>query len=110
MSSVKRDQILNAIDYISNKTLPAVIKSHDQVAVIPRVDKEGKTVSVSLQSISIGETGEQSLIIRNPVGEGFAYMSAKKEYTEIGYEKTEDGYLVKLPTLEPYEMITVFCV
>jgi len=109
MSSVKRDQILNAIDYISEKTFPAVIKSHDQVAVIPRVDKDRKTVSVSLQSISIGETGEQSLLIRNPLVDRFSYMSAKKEYTEIGYEKSEDGYLIKLPTLEPYEMITVFC-
>jgi len=109
MSGIKRDQILNAVDYISGKTLPAVIKSHDQVSVIPRVDAAGKTVSVSIISISIGETGEQELLVRNPVGEKFAYMSAKKAYTETEYESREDGYLVKIPPLEPYEMITVFC-
>ena len=109
MSSVKRDQILNAIDYICENKMPAVIKTPDQVSVIPRVDGEGKTVSVAVQSISIGETGEQKLLIRNPVGEKIAYMSAKKAYTKIGFEKIDDGYLVKLPALEPYEMITVFC-
>ena len=109
MSSVKRNQILNAIDCICGNTLPAVIKTPDQVTVIPRVDKDGKTVSVSVMSISIGETGEQQLLVRNPVGEKFAFMSAKKPYTEIGFEKKEDGYLLRLPVLEPYEMITVFC-
>ena len=108
-SSLKREQIINAVDHICERKLPAKLLSPEQAAVVPRVNKEGKTVSVSIQSLCIGESDELSVLIRNPLDEKFAYMSAKKEYTEIPFEKTDDGYLVKLPAIAPYEMITVFC-
>ncbi|MBR5528062.1 MAG: hypothetical protein IKV97_03595 [Clostridia bacterium] len=107
--SAKRDQIINAADYICNNSLPAKLLSHEQAAVIPRVNKDGKTVSVSIQSITIGESDKLSVLIRNPVGEKFSYMSGRKQHTAVSYKKTEDGYIVELPRIDPYELITVFC-
>ncbi len=109
LSTHKRNQIIEAADYICARTLAAKLVSADQAAVIPRVDHEGRTVSVSIQSLSIGESGKLRVVIRNPIGESFSYMSPKKALTTLSFAKQDDGYLVELPVIEPYELITVFC-
>ncbi len=109
ISSVKRNQILNAIDYICDNKLPAKLISAEQVAVIPRKDNDGKTVMVSLQSVSIGTTQEMKLIIRNPKSENFVLTNEDINSEELSFEKCGDDYIVKLPPLSPWDIYTVFC-
>jgi hypothetical protein len=108
ISFSKSRQIIYAADFVCGHTLPAIAESPEQLLVIPRIDNEGKTVCVSVQSITIGETGELAFIIRNPKGECFTFMSAKCAEFEIPYKKCGDNYVLHIPGLEPWEMGTIF--
>ena len=44
------------INYISEEKLPAYLATEEQVMVIPRI-KDGKTVSVTLFNVSMGDYG-----------------------------------------------------
>lgn len=104
----KRNQILFAIDEITNNNLPAMLVSGEQVTVIPKVNNEGKTVAVSLQNISIGKTGELTVIVRNPSSEDFYYMNASTPKTKVKAEKVNNNYVIKLPAVNGWEMISLF--
>lgn len=109
VSTDKRNQILNAIDDVSGNTLPALLKSGEQVTVIPKVNSEGKTVAVSLQNISIGETQELTVIVRNPENSNFFYMNEQHSETPITPVKQGDDYIFTLPKLEGWNIITLYC-
>lgn len=104
----KRNQILLTIDEITNNNLPAMLVSGEQVAVIPKVNNDGKTIAVSLQNISIGKTRELTLIVRNPVSVNFYYMNGSTHKTEVSAEKVGNDYIIKLPAVNGWEMITLF--
>lgn len=108
VSTDKRNQILLAIDDITNNNLPAMLKSGEQVAVIPKVNSVGKTVAVSLQNISIGKTGELTVVVRNPASENFFYMSGSTPRTPVTAAKDGNDYVIKLPAINGWEMITLF--
>ena len=107
ISSGKRYQILHAIDAVSNHSLPAILENNDQMVVIPRADKNGKTVSVALMSCCIGESEELILKVRNPIGNQFSYITAKGTVMKADAEQKENEWIVKLPSVGPWEMIVL---
>ena len=109
ISSAKRNQLICAIDDICGRTLPAVLLSPEQVTIVPRTDKDGKTVCVSLQSISIGKTENMELLIRNPKGENFVLTNEDIAEKRLNFRKTADGFVVELPPLGAWDIFTVFC-
>jgi len=107
ISSSKRNQLLNGIDYIS--PLPAKLVSAEQCVVIPCINNKNKTAAVTIASASIGETEELEVIVRNPAGSKISVMSSKcREIEPISISQEPDGLKVVLPELMPYEIITVF--
>lgn len=109
VSSAKRNQIIGAIDDICGRALPAVLLSPEQVTVVPRIDKDGKTVCVSLQSISIGKTENMELLVRNPRCENFVLTNEDIAERKLDFRKTADGFVVELPPLGAWDIFTVFC-
>ena len=107
LSTAKRQQIIYAADYICGKTLPAILESAEQVVVLPRVDKDKKTVSVTLCNASIGKTDEMTLRIRNPQGNKFTLKNADVSI-EPKTEKDGDDILVTVPSLGGWDIITLF--
>ena len=107
LSSAKRQQILYAIDYISGNTLPAILESAEQVVVLPRVTKDMKTSSVSLCNASIGKTDEMTLRVRNALGSNFRLRNADVDIVPKTV-KDGDDYLVTIPSLSGWEIITLF--
>lgn len=108
VSSDKRNQIIDAIDEISDRKFPAILKTCEQVTIIPRMTKSGKTASVSVLNISIADTEKLELLVRNPVGEKFIYKNAFFEI-ELKGKKTADGYLLELPGFtRGWDMATLF--
>lgn len=108
MSFARREQILNAADKISGKGLCARVLSPFQVCLLPRKNADGKTVCVSLINCTVGESGELELLVRNPAGEKFTCMGQYLETCTLKYEKTNDGYRLKLPSIPPWSVATVF--
>jgi len=107
ISSAKRQQIIYAADYICNNNLPAILESAEQVVVLPRVDKDKNTVCVTLVNASIGKTEEMLLRVRNAKGSKFRLRNADV-HMEVAAEKCGDDYLIKIPSLSAWEIITLF--
>jgi len=107
VSTAKRNQILNAIDTIS--PLAAKLISDEQAAVASSVDKDGKTVAVTIASASQGGTEELLMVARNVVGNHISIMgTTNKDIKPLHVKWEDDEVYIMLPALKPYEIITVF--
>lgn len=119
---VKRDHLLNIADYIGKTRLPARLVNPVQAVLLPRKDRDGKTVAVSLINCTIGESGETELLIRDPKAEKFTFRAQYRAGVltdgtgkgrelpapELPFEKRGADYLVRVPSLAPYSVGTVF--
>ena len=109
ISYSKREQILNIADYIGQKKLPARIKTPVMALLMPRSDKtDGKTISVSIMNPTVGESGAVKLIIRNPKGDNFYFVSQNTEKIKLSYTKDGDDYILNIPSIMPWSMGSVF--
>ncbi len=104
----KRLAILRLCDYLTGG-LPAYILESEQIAVMPVTDDSGRFVGATLQSISIGDTEENTLLVRDPSGEKFILSRPGEEDIELPCERKGTDYLVKLPPLRGWhaELVTV---
>jgi hypothetical protein len=105
--STQRDRILNIMDCLGY--IPARIMTAHQAVIMPRVDSEGKTLAVSVTNCTVGYSDGIKVKIRNPKFEKFEFLSQYNGTSELEYEKTDDGYIVTLPTVSPWSVCTVFC-
>ena len=104
----KRDQLLDIADYISDNGLCARLLTAVQAVLLPRKNQDGKTVCVSITNCTIGESGELKLLIRNPVGEKFVFMSQYDGEKILDFEKDGEAYILNIPSLHPWSVGTVF--
>lgn len=101
-------RILDIADHISGNALAARLLTLVQAVLMPRKNDEGNTVCVSITNCTIGKSGEITLLIRNPRSESFKFMSQYNGECELAYEKRGDDYIVKIPSLEPWSVGSVF--
>ena len=106
--SYKRDHIVDIADHLSGHTLSAKLLTPAQAVLLPRQNDDGKTVCVSITNCTIGESGELQLIIRNPIGEDFTFMSQYNGEKKLAFEKHGADYLLTIPSLSPWSVGTVF--
>jgi hypothetical protein len=105
----KRNQMINAMEYIAGKKrLPAILESYQQAVLLPRENNEHKTTSVSVLNCTIGKTDELSIRIRNPKGKNFSFMSATTCSENLPYKNEKDDFLVKIPSIEAWTLGTLF--
>lgn len=109
VSFARREQFLNAVDYVSDNSLATRLRSPVEAILFPRVDKDRKTVCVSAVNCTIGESGTFELIIRNPKTERFIFMAQNGIKKKLCYKKEGKDYVVKMPSLAPWTVGTVFC-
>jgi hypothetical protein len=106
--STQRGRILNIVDYISGG-MSAKILSPIQALLMPRVDLLGNTLSASVVNCTIGKADNIKLLIRRPTSKRFYFMSQYNGECELHPEKTDDGYIVTIPQIDPWSVGTVFC-
>lgn len=108
ISYARREQLLNMADDISNNGLCARLLTPVQAVLLPRKNRQGKTVCVSVTNCTIGDSGMLELLIRNPIGEIFSFMTQGKEEIVLEFEKREEDYIVKVPGIASWTTGTVF--
>lgn len=109
ISCAKRNQLLNAADYISGNSLAARIDEPMQAMLLPRTDMDGKTVCVSVVNCTIGESGAFELTVRNPKTADFRFMSQHAETAKLEYTRKGSDFILKLPSISGWSVGTVFC-
>ena len=106
----RRNQILGAIDYISDKkAVKAILADPLKAIVRPRVTEENKIACVSLVNTTVGDSGELTLIIRDPESECFDFMCSDTLIEDLYFEKKNGEYYVKVPSMKGWSVATVFC-
>jgi len=105
----RRDRLLDIADAISDKPLAARLVSKHQALLYPRTDENGNTACVSVANCTVGKLEGGELLIRLPRSQRFVFVSQEHPKTELDAVKTDNGYLVKLPTLAAWTAGTVFC-
>ncbi len=102
-----RNQFVNMINYISDEKLPAYLATEEQVMVIPRI-KDGKTVSVTLFNVSMGDYEDLKIVINNPANEKeCSVVYPFEEDKKIPLEKEGDSFTVKIDSLERWRIKTI---
>ena len=103
-----RNQLVNLINYISDEKIPAYLGTEEQVMVIPRVDKNGKTVSVTLFNSSQGSYDDLELIINNPANEKeCTLVSPYEEDKKCSLTRKGDSFSVKIDNLDNWRIKTI---
>ena len=109
ISTDKRNQILNMADYISGEGLCARLDSSEQAVLLPRKNDVGKVVCVSVTNCTIGRSGKQRLIIKNPESDKFLFVSQYDGEKYLTFKKIGEEYHIDFPELSPWSVGTVFC-
>lgn len=106
--ATQRDRILNIIDYIGDGESARLLSPH-QALLMPRIDKNGKTVAVSVTNCTVGDATAIKIRVRNPKGDHFRFMSQYDGNADLIAEEIEDGYVITVPKLHAWSVGTVFC-
>ncbi len=104
----KRDLLLNIADYISGNALPARLITPFPAILLPRKNEAGKVTCVSLVNCTVGESGEMELLVRNPAGDSFTFMSQYNGTTKLPARKVGEDYIVTVPSVNAWSVGTVF--
>ncbi len=108
ISLEKKLQLVSAINYISENPLPAYTSSFGQALVVPRVDSEGKTVSVTLLNVSISDVEDLKITVNNPKTEKYTLCDPYSEDICGILEKRTNGYVANVGLLRPWRTKTLF--
>ncbi|MBR2611530.1 MAG: hypothetical protein IKC72_00545 [Clostridia bacterium] len=103
----RRDMLIRAMNYISDKPFATYVKSVGQVACVPRVDEQGKVVSVTVLNVSISECEDIELAISNPIGRDARIVDPYLPEKKASLEKLGEYFTVKIGNLAPWRVRTV---
>lgn len=109
ISTNRRNQILNAADYISGNRLPAILMSPQKAVLLPRESKDGLTACVSIINCTVGKTESLLLKIRRPLHGRLMFMApGMDEPTKLDCRCVDDDLLVTTPAIDAWSIGTVF--
>lgn len=107
VSAAKRNQILGALDAIA--PMPARILTDDTAVMYVSCNDQGNTVAVTVSAASQSGAESIRIAIRNPAGHRITLMSTKNMSPNFIVEPLKDGEIVvTIPSMIPYETVTVF--
>ena len=104
----ERQRWLNELDRASGGAFPVRIDRALRLRVLPRIDKSGRTESVTLLNCSVGETEPFALRVRNPAEARFELQGPSRDPAWLQAERGDGEWIVRVPTIGPWEIVTVF--
>ena len=107
INTARRAQLLAAADYVTNRQVPAYVATHSQTVCVPRIDPQGRLVSVTVLNASIDQTPALTLKARNTAGEHAMLIKPCTGDMPLRMNRMDGGYEVYLPALEPWNIFTV---
>jgi len=103
----ERDRILNVYDRLAN-TRGARLLSPVQAAVNIRKDSEGKIRAISLTNCTVGKEKGVRIFVKKPFGSKAVFQGQYAQAREIQMQQENSGFVLELPTIEPWSVATVF--
>ena len=104
-----RTQWLDEIDRLTKGRFPVRIDLPHALRVLPRVDANGRTDSVTLLNLSIGDVDDLTVRIRNPRGLRATLADPRGERAiPVSIDADRDELIVTIPRLGGWQIATVF--
>jgi len=106
----QRREWLDELDRITKGRFPVRVDLPHAQCILPRIDKEGKTDSVTFFNVSMGDTDEFTVKIRNPRGlkPVLAEPDRADQPAKCVYDAAKDELVVTVPNVRGYHPLTVF--
>jgi len=104
ISTQKRDQILNVIEYLSGKNLNARMITPIKAVVLPRIYRDGTLACVSILNASVGG-GSAKIKLNIPPKSEVAYMAQYYPETKL---VADENSVVTIPYIAPWSVGTMF--
>ena len=104
VNSAKRHQILNAADWVGKTPMPAYLETPSQVSIVPRVDTDGKLVSVMLINVTIDDTPPLSLKLRNCRGSRIQWVTPVGEAVPLRPAGDDRECIVSIDPMAPWSI------
>ena len=104
----RRNMLVNAINYISRKPLAAYVSSYGQIVCVPRVDTEGRVVSVTVLNVSISDCEDVEISVASPCAGVCKLIDPYQPAKEIQLETRGDRFVANVGALAPWRIKTLF--
>ena len=106
-TAFRRSAFLDALDALS--PMPVRLETSHAMLFIPRVDKSGEFANGVIYNYSQGDTQELVLRVRSNTSKKYKLMYPMKNDVIIESSKAPDGdgYILKLPALEPVSVCAI---
>ena len=105
----ERQAWLDALDRATDGRFPVRVDFVHALRVLPRVDAAGKTDSVTLLNLSMGDTDEFTVRLRNPRGRSATLATPRGEQAaQAAYDASKDELVVTVPNLGGWQICTLF--
>lgn len=108
----RRTKLLDDLDAATGGAFPVRIDACRPLRILPRVLPDGRLDSVTILNLSIGDTDELKIRVRNPASENAFWQGVKQARSPLAVEHgLSDGErTVTIPNLAGWQIATVFFV
>ncbi len=108
ISHQRRDQFVHAVHYIAGRDVLTYEATENQTAVIPRINADGKTVTVTLLNVSITRSENMRIAVTSPANtERCTVLDPYSEPKSVPVIKKNGSFTVTLDVLDPWRVKTI---
>ena len=103
----RRNQTLNAINYISVNNLPAYVTTPHQTVIVPRINKRNETVAITILNISITESNDMEIAVEAPANKNECTV-IDPYYGEEKVKISQNGkFTIRVGNLSPWRVKSI---
>jgi len=104
VNSARRYQIMESLDWLSNGSMPVIMKNPAQAVIIPRVDEQGTLVNAMVINIGLDDITNMEVYLRAEDRAGFEWIQPESRPVNPNFTNTDRGKLVRLPLMKPWDI------
>ena len=108
----RRTRLLDDLDKATGGNFPVRIDACRPLRILPRVREDGSLDSVTILNLSIGDTDELKVRVRNPTSEKAFWQGVKQKPSALAVERgaAPNERVITIPNLTGWQIVTIFMI
>lgn len=108
VSFSRRNQTINAINYITENKLAAYVITPHQTVIVPRVNQYNQTVNITVLNVSITDSENMEIIIDNPANkEECIILDPYCGESKVRLTEKDGKYIASIGDLAPWRVKSI---
>ena len=106
----RRTRLLDDLDSATDGNFPVRIDVCRPLRILPRVREDGALDSVTILNLSIGDTDEVKVRVRNPASEKVFWQGVKQKPSALAVDRgaAPNERVITIPNLTGWQIVTLF--